>query len=130
MNSTNRKSWQAARLDPRIHTLDELSVHYEGHTEEIAARPPDISPHGMFINTSRRFPEGAVLNLRFRLSLSGAEIEARGEVRYCLEGVGVGVEFVGLPPEAARAIEEEIKLCAPRSPRKKSVRKRKPAPSL
>lgn len=114
----------------RIHTLDELSVHYEGHTEEIAARPPDISPHGMFINTSRRFPEGAILNLRFRLSLSGAEIEARGEVRYCLEGVGVGVEFVGLPPEAVRAIEEEIKLCAPRSRGKKPVKKRKLVPSF
>jgi PilZ domain-containing protein len=129
MNSTDRKNWQAARSGTRIHTLDELSVHYEGHTEEIAARPPDISPHGMFINTSRRFPEGAVLNLRFRLGLSGAEIEARGEVRYCLEGVGVGVEFVGLPPEAARAIEEEIKLCASRSFGRKYVRKRKLARS-
>lgn len=129
MSATERKNWQTARLGPRIHTLEELSVHYEGHTEEIAARPPDISPHGMFINTSRRFPEGAVLNLRFRLGLSDAEIEARGEVRYCLEGVGVGVEFVGLPPEAVRAIEEEIKLCVPRSANKKSVRKRKLAPS-
>ena len=130
MNSTDRKSWQAARSGARIHTLEELSVHYEGQTEEIAARPPDISPHGMFINTTRRFPEGAVLNLRFRLGLSGAEIEARGEVRYCLEGVGVGVEFVGLPPEGARAIEEEIKLCAPRSLNKKTGRKRKlPRPS-
>ena len=129
MNSTAKKTWKEARLGPRIHTLEKISVHYEGHTEEIAARPPDISRHGMFINTSRRFPEGAVLNLRFRLGVSGAEIEARGEVRYCLEGVGVGVEFVGLPPEAARAIEKEIELCAPRSLNKKSVKKRKLEPS-
>ena len=35
----------------------------------------DVSVHGMFINTSRSFPEGAVLNLKFLLSLSGVEIE-------------------------------------------------------
>jgi PilZ domain-containing protein len=125
MSSNGKKSWNSMRLGPRIHTLEKLSVHYEGRTEEIAARPPDISTHGMFINTSRHFPEGAVLNLRFRLALSGAEIEARGEVRYCLKGVGVGVEFIALPLEAARAIEQEINLCGPRRPHKKSVKKRK-----
>jgi hypothetical protein len=62
----------------------------------------------MFINTSRAFPEGAVLNVRFRLALSNAEIRARAEVRYCLAGVGVGVEFVEISPEAVEAIEREI----------------------
>jgi hypothetical protein len=41
----------------------------------------------MFINTGRNFPEGAVLNLKFLLSLSGVEIQTRCEVRYCLKGV-------------------------------------------
>ena len=77
-------------------------------TEEISSRPPDISPHGMFINTAKRFPEGAIMKLRFRLNRSGVEIHARAEVRYCLPGVGIGVEFVGLSPESVHAIEEEI----------------------
>ena len=96
------------RRSPRYAQFSELSLTYEGRTEEISSRPPDISPHGMFINTARRFPEGAVMKLRFRLSRSGIEVHARGEVRYCLPGVGIGVEFIGLEPEYVRAIEGEI----------------------
>jgi hypothetical protein len=112
MKSDNHKRrWDIERLSPRIHTVKEISVLYEGHTEEVAIRPPDVSTHGMFFNTPTRFPEGAVLNLRFRLALTGAEISTRCEVRYCLPGVGVGVEFIGISPEAVRKIEREVQLC-------------------
>lgn len=85
----------------------ELSINYEGASLEIPVRAPDISTRGMFINTAQRFPEGAVLRICFRLSRTHVLITARGEVRYCLAGVGIGVEFIGLPEEAQRAIEEE-----------------------
>jgi hypothetical protein len=48
-------------------------------------RPPDLSPHGMFVNTKTEYPQGAVLKLRFRLSRTGTVIQTRGEVRYCLK---------------------------------------------
>jgi hypothetical protein len=99
-----------ARLHPRIHSLREISIEYEGYSEPVSSRPPDISTHGMFINTTRKFPEGAVLNLRFRLDLTDTEIQTRCEVRYFLPGVGVGVEFIGISPEAIQSIQEEIKL--------------------
>lgn len=109
MSSRKRQGDYASnRRSPRYAQFSDLSLTYEGRTEEISSRPPDISPHGMFINTTRRFPEGAVMKLRFRLSRSGIEVHARGEVRYCLAGVGIGVEFIGLEPEYVRAIEEEI----------------------
>jgi hypothetical protein len=103
------------RTSPRVHSLGGIFVSYEGHSEEVAARPPDVSTHGMFINTNRRFPEGAVLNLKFLLALSGVEIQTRCEVRYCLKDVGVGVEFVGITPDAIHEIEREIALCAKQS---------------
>ena len=81
---------------------------YEGFTEDIFVRPPDLSPHGMFINTTKQYPEGAVLKLRFRLSRTNMLIQTRCEVRYCLKGVGIGVEFIDVAAEAACAIEEEI----------------------
>lgn len=96
------------RRSPRYAQFSELSLTYEGRTEEIALRPPDISPHGMFINTTKHFPEGAIMKVRFRLSRSRLEVHARAEVRYCLPGVGIGVEFIGLEPEYVHAIEEEI----------------------
>jgi hypothetical protein len=83
-------------------------MSYEGATEDIAVRPPDLSPHGMFVNTDKDFPYGAVLKLTFRLSSTGISVQARAEVRYCLKGVGVGVEFVDISPDAVRAIEKEI----------------------
>ena len=104
------KNWSSTRLAPRFSSLRELSVTYEGHSEDIITRPPDVSTRGMFINTSRKFPEGAVLNVHFRLTLTGVEIQSRCEVRYCLPGVGVGVEFIDISPEAVRAIEKEVKL--------------------
>lgn len=121
-NKTNgERSWSTARLAPRFSSLQDLSVSYEGYSEDIRTRPPDISTRGMFINTNRTFPEGAVLNVRFRLALSGVEIRSRCEVRYCLAGVGVGVEFIGISPENVRAIESEIKLGSKSRPKKKST---------
>lgn len=99
-----------ARREQRIQHLSDLHLTYEGDSREIEVRPPDLSTHGMFVNTSKHFPEGAIVILRFRLAQSNVEIQARCEVRYCLSGVGIGVEFVGLGPEAFRAIENELRL--------------------
>ena len=98
----------AMRRDVRHPHLSELSMIYEGFEEDICVRPPDLSPHGMFINTRNEYPQGAVLKLRFRLSRSGVMIQTRCEVRYCLRGVGVGVAFVAISPECIKAIEDEI----------------------
>ena len=62
----------------------------------------------MFINTMRSFPEGAILNMRFRLALTGASVRARGEVRYCLPGVGIGLEFLGLESAVLKLLEREV----------------------
>jgi hypothetical protein len=71
----------------------------------------------MFINTNRRLAEGAVLNLQ-------AEFRTRCEVRYCLPGVGVGVEFIGISTDEVRAIEKEIELAASQRPRTRSVKRK------
>jgi hypothetical protein len=104
----DRSKKPTRRRDNRGSHLSELSMIYEGFSEDISVRPPDLSAHGMFVNTKEEYPEGAVLKLRFRLARSGVVVETRAEVRYCLKGVGVGVEFFGIAPEAVRAIEEEI----------------------
>lgn len=109
-NRTLQTGTPGARSSPRVQALREIAIAYEGQDEQIVVKPPNLSKRGMFINTSRSFPEGAVLNLRFSLVLTGAEIQTRSEVRYCQPGVGVGVEFIGLPAEATKMIEREIEL--------------------
>lgn len=108
MTATDGKRKFRIRQDVRYPQLSELSMIYEGFAEDVRIRPPDLSPHGMFINTSTEYPQGAVVKLRFRLARTGVIVETRGEVRYCLKGVGVGVEFVGISVESVRAIAEEL----------------------
>jgi PilZ domain len=92
----------------RFATYRGLNIVYEGRSEQIEVRAPDISPRGMFIHIPQHFPEGAVLKLEFRLSRSGRDVKARAEVRYNLPGVGIGVEFVDISPEDQEAIADEI----------------------
>jgi DNA-dependent RNA polymerase auxiliary subunit epsilon len=126
MTSSKRgKDWNDARSGSRIQSLRDISLNYEGHSEVFEVRPPDVSCRGMFISTSRLYPEGAVLNLKFRLTLTGAEIQTRCEVRYCLKGVGVGVEFVGILPDAVSTIAREIALCRQKPTRRGSAKKKK-----
>jgi hypothetical protein len=110
MEKKGNKPRAENRRDARYPHLSELSMIYEGFEEDISVRPPDLSPHGMFINTRTEYPEGAVLKLRFKLARTGVVIQTRCEVRYCLKGVGIGVEFIAIPPESVRAIEEEISM--------------------
>jgi PilZ domain len=92
---------------PRYSNLKDLSLSYEGRSEVFPIRPPDISPTGMFINTAADFPEGAILKVSFRLAKSNHPIDTRCEVRYCLSGVGIGVEFVDMHPDDQKAIAKE-----------------------
>lgn len=105
-----KKDWDTARLALRIHSIRQIAVQYEGTDERIISRVPDVSTSGMFINTSRNYAEGAVLNLSFCLALSGLEVQARGEVRYSLPGVGIGVQFIAISENAIHSIEQETRL--------------------
>ena len=92
----------------RYSYLRDLTIAYEGQTEKITVRTPDISPNGMFVNTAHHFPEGAILHISFLLPHTQARIESRCEVRFSLPGVGVGVEFVDISASDQRAIQNEI----------------------
>jgi hypothetical protein len=130
MNTRNKKlRFAFARYYPRVQGLREISLGYEGESGIIQVRPPDISASGMFVSTSRVLPEGAVVTAQCRLAHSGAVIRARGEVRYCLRGVGVGVEFTDISREAVRGIEKEIRMAGKWRPvaTSSSAKKRRPA---
>jgi PilZ domain len=109
----------------RYCSLRDLSLRYEGQSESVAVHPPDLSPKGMFINTPVHFPEGSVLKVSFRLARSNHRIETRCEVRYCMPGLGVGVEFIGIAPRDQKAISDEIRaMQAKRSSRRRAGQKR------
>ncbi len=96
------------RESQRYQLPSDLSVVYEGETAEVPVHPADLSTRGMFIPTPRELPIGSVLKVSFRLKRTGVRINVRAEVRHCVAGVGVGVEFLELSPEALNAIQREI----------------------
>lgn len=67
----------------------------------------------MFINTAADFPEGAILKVSFRLAKSNYPISVRCEVRYCLSGVGIGIEFIDMPSADQKAIAKETRVPGP-----------------
>ena len=111
MSKSNRDIFPSPpRSNPRVHSISGIVLNYEGQSDLTYVRSPDVSTRGMFVNTTRQFPEGAILNVRFRLALSGASVRARGEVRYCLPGVGIGLEFMDLDRQTRQRIEREVLL--------------------
>jgi hypothetical protein len=127
-NGNLRWNGSSERGSPRVYSLRKITISYEGENECIVVKPPNVSAKGMFINTNRAFPEGAVLNVRFELALTNAEIQTRCEVRFCQPGIGVGVEFIGLAADSKRLIEYEIELssCHSKSRRAKVAAARSP----
>lgn len=112
-------TFHGVRSGTRAHCVREIIVSREGDDELIRIKAPDLSITGMFITAAGTFPEGTVLNLRFRLAVTGIEVRTRCEVRYCHPGIGIGVEFIDLSPEATGAIERELSLSGERSSRAK-----------
>ncbi len=90
-----------------------LKITYDGCSEWVDVRSPDLSTKGLFINTPHAFRKGERLKLRFELQ-TGTRIQTVGEVRYCLPGIGVGVEFVHLDELARVAIQEYIDATMPK----------------
>lgn len=89
---------------------DRLKLSYDGCTETVTKRSPNLTAYGMFINTPHTFADGAELRLRFELLRTGVVVHSEGKVRYCQAGVGVGVQFIRLPAYARAAIEKELEL--------------------
>jgi len=108
MSSQTWEKSNPVRQHKRYRYPPELMVTYEGVNKQIHLSGPEISVHGMFINTPAILPEGAVLKVQFRLARVNFEVVARCEVRYCLAGVGVGVEFIDLSAAARNAIDQEM----------------------
>jgi hypothetical protein len=113
--NSNTKTVPAAvtRRWPRFSNIKDLYLSYEGRSELFPVHPPDISPTGMFINTAADFPEDAILKVSFRLAKSNHPIVVRCEVRYCLAGVGVGVEFIDMSSTDQHAIAKETRTLGP-----------------
>lgn len=85
----------------------DLHVVYEGGNRPLRVHLPNISTKGMFIPTPDGVPVGSIVKVSFVLERSKRQVEARAEVRYAVDGAGIGVEFIELPGDDEQAIRDE-----------------------
>ena len=99
------KKWEERRTSKRVSYLCE--VECEGSaTKRLNTRINDLSSTGVFVDSMTCYPEGSTLRLKF--TLNSVEIHVTGEVRYCIQNVGMGIRFVDLDPEHLAAIEKVV----------------------
>jgi len=70
-------------------------------------RITSLSVGGCFLQTERPLEAGDTLYISFWLAAGGEKI-LRGEVRYCMERVGLGVRFLELMEREKDQLEELI----------------------
>jgi hypothetical protein len=71
-------------------------AHLEGiDMGRVPCRLTDIGVGGVFVETHTVLPVGARTRIRFHLG--SREVATEAEVRYTSPGVGMGLQFIGLP---------------------------------
>jgi PilZ domain len=83
-----------------------VDVYFDGQDATGVASTKDISLGGLYMNTQKVLPEGAVLTMR--IPLGEEQIVVNAEVVYSNPGRGVGVRFQGLSEKDRVLMEREF----------------------
>jgi len=98
---------QDNRRAPRV-TLA-TAIQCSGEAGSVRGLAGDLSVGGMFVELSRvPFAMHQVVSVGFALPGSPDRIEARCEVRYVQEGLGMGVQFLEVPPSDLERVKRFV----------------------
>lgn len=100
-----QRKWEERRKFKRVPFLCEVECE-GGATNRMNTRINDLSETGLFVDSMTCYPVGSRLKLRFKIK--DVEINAAGEVRYCLQNVGMGIMFLDLEPEHLELIRSVV----------------------
>jgi c-di-GMP-binding flagellar brake protein YcgR len=68
----------------------------------------DVSLGGMFINATFPLPLDSELSIAFRVSPGEPAIACRGRVMFSRAGLGMGIQFLDLSPEARQTLQKFV----------------------
>jgi hypothetical protein len=91
----------SVRLFPRVSFSGRVTIN-----EKTYAKSVDISESGMFLLTTRPFPEGTHLMLSFPIGKD--VVTAQAVVRYSVPNAGIGLLFSGLAEKSRALIREFV----------------------
>jgi len=104
--------------DRRLQRRARLATQVQCEQTMTLAFSHDISPGGMFIETTDLMPVGSLLTVRFNLNNLDRVVTATAHVAYHIEKLGMGVLFSEIDPEDRDAIQEYVQ-SAPLPPERK-----------
>jgi len=94
------------RLDKRDRRSLDVRCETFGLDEIFVSR--DVSTGGLFLNTPEPLVPGSQVELSFRVTPDGPEIECSGRVVYALPGVGMGIQFMDPKGEVNLALDRPL----------------------
>jgi CheY-like chemotaxis protein len=89
------------RKNVRVLIMQELVIDGKPAGQAI-----DLSISGMYVSTRAKFSKNQVLTFQFELD--NEPIEVKGRVLHVHEGIGMGVKFASITPEAYQRIKAHI----------------------
>lgn len=101
--TANRRESPRVPLATQIHIQDSMALAFSR----------DVSVGGLFVETKVIYEIGTRMDLRFHLNDGGPVVIARGEVRYIVPKMGMGVQFVDLSRNDRKRIEELVATSPP-----------------
>lgn len=90
------------RIKERITCIIDLTIN-----DSIVCKAFDISEGGMYVLTDHFFNPGSILKISFLFR--NEKIEILAKVKYCHEGVGIGIMFIDLDDILKGKIKELVK---------------------
>lgn len=94
------------RLSKRDRKALEVRCESFGLEEIFVSR--DVSTGGLFLNTPDPLVPGSQVDLSFRVSPEGPEIECSGRVVYALAGIGMGIQFIDPKGQVELALKQPL----------------------
>jgi hypothetical protein len=94
------------RLNKRDRQALDVRCESFGIDEIFVSR--DVSTGGLFLNTPDPLVPGSQVELTFRVTPEGPQIECSGRVVYALPGVGMGIQFIDPKGEVDLALDTPL----------------------
>ncbi len=98
------------QIEKRLHRRAKLVTHVQcdtlGRNDLLVTR--DVSTGGMFVSTNTPLPIESLVGLSFNLGMGKPVISCKGKVVFSKQGMGMGIEFVGLSDESRQSLEKFV----------------------
>lgn len=96
-----------SKLRKRHRILERISFNTEiVINDSVVCKTLDISEGGLYVHTSHSFNPGDVIKVS--LPFRNEKLEIKSRVKYCHEGVGIGLMFIDLDDTLKTKIKELI----------------------